>query len=77
VPHFYFHLFNDMDVVDAEGVELPNAAAALNHAREEARTMICVAVHQGHLNLNHRIEIEDEAGNRTPMTFRDAFTITD
>jgi hypothetical protein len=28
VPWFYFHLFNDMDVPDIEGIELPDLTAA-------------------------------------------------
>ena len=77
MPLFYFHLFNDMDVLDDEGTELPDAAVAYEHALQEARAMVCDSVQHGHLNLSHRIEIEDEAGHRTPVTFRDAFTITE
>ena len=33
MPRFYFHFINDMDVPDAEWVELPD----LNSAREVAR----------------------------------------
>jgi hypothetical protein len=75
VPHFYFHLFNDADFPDDEGADLPDAAAARVHAVGEAREMICAEVQKGHLNLDHRIEIEDEQGGRTSVTFRDAFTL--
>ena len=75
VPHFYFHLYDDQDLLDEEGTDLPNAAAARAHAIGEAREMACDEVHHGHLNLDHRIEIEDEQGGRTSVTFRDAIRL--
>ena len=75
MPHYYFHVFNDVTAIDEEGRELPDADAAREYALEAARALVCESVHQGHLNLDHRIEIEDETGARTPLTFREAFTI--
>jgi uncharacterized protein YggE len=75
VPHYYFHLFDDLDVLDEEGLDLADDIAARVHAVEEARTMACEAVQKGYLNLGHRIEIEDESGGRTPVTFRSAFIV--
>lgn len=75
MPRFYFHIFNDEDTVDDEGLELPDSAAAREAALEEARVLVCESIRRGHLNLEHRIEVEDERGNRTVMSFRDAFTI--
>jgi len=39
VPRYYLHLFNDMDVIDEEGVELPDEPAALQYALRNARVM--------------------------------------
>jgi hypothetical protein len=76
MPRFYFHLYNDVVVMDEEGTELADAAAAREHAIEEARVMVCESVKEGHLNLDHRIEVtEDGGGPVATVTFRDAFTI--
>ena len=51
--------------------------AAREQALESARELVCEAVHKGYLNLDHRIEIEDDQGERLlVLTFRDAFTVT-
>jgi uncharacterized protein DUF6894 len=61
VPRFYFHLHNDIDVPDDEGVELPNLEAARAHAVRCARfTFAETAKSHGHVVLHHRIDIEDE-----------------
>jgi hypothetical protein len=75
MPRFYFHVFDDEETFDEEGSELPDADAACEYAKENARALVCESVKKGHLNLDHRIEIEDETGRRTTLTFRDAFTI--
>jgi hypothetical protein len=76
VPRYYFHLYNDMVVKDEEGAELPDPTAARDHAVDGARAMVCESVKQGHLNLDHRIEVEDEQGAHVlTVTFREAFTI--
>ena len=62
MPRFFFHLYDDMDVIDEEGVELPDAEAARAKAEANARHMACAEVLDGHLNLNHRIEVADERG---------------
>ena len=75
-PRYYFSLFNDVVALDEEGVELPDAAAAYEHAVEEARVMVCESVRKGHLNLEHRIEVTDDSGvSVATVQFRDAFTI--
>lgn len=62
MPHFYFHLFNDMTSIDEEGVDLPNVAAATERAVAHAREMAAESVREGHLVLDHRIEVANEAG---------------
>jgi hypothetical protein len=63
MPRFYFHLFNDMECRDDEGVQLPNAANALQRAAVLARGMAAESVKQGHLILDHRIEVTDDHGD--------------
>jgi hypothetical protein len=63
VPRFYFHLINDLDVSDHEGVELPDLDSAREVARCNARMLMGqVLKEEGHINLSHRIEIEDDHG---------------
>jgi hypothetical protein len=59
---YYFHLFNDLDVADLEGRELPDDAAAHRVAIIEAREMIAESVRRGRLNLSHRIDVENRFG---------------
>lgn len=61
MPKYYFHLYNDMDVPDFEGAELPDLAAARATATEQARGMIGeMAKADGRIVLSHYIDIEDE-----------------
>ena len=62
VPRFFFHLYDDMVVRDEEGIELSDLASARKKAVENAREIACAEVLEGHLNLKHRIEVEDESG---------------
>jgi hypothetical protein len=63
MPRFYFHLRNDLDVPDEEGVDLPDIDAAREHALKDARfTLAQTAMDQGKINFEHSIDIEDEQG---------------
>lgn len=63
MARYFFHLRNDLNVDDQEGVELPNLAAALDHAVRSAVEMAAVSVvDHRHINLGHRIEVADETG---------------
>ena len=76
MPRFFFHIYNDEITHDEEGRELPDLEAARELALESARELVCESVHQGHLNLDHRIEVADGSGEIViTLTFRDAFTI--
>lgn len=76
MPRFYFHLFNDLTSIDEEGTDLPNAAMALEHAKENARHMAAQSVLEGHLILDHRIEVTDEDGGRVgTVHFRDVVEV--
>lgn len=77
MPRFYFHVYNDVIAIDEEGLELPNFEAAREQAMESARELVCESIHKGHLNLDHRIEVENaDHENVLILTYRDAFTVT-
>ena len=76
MPRFYFHIRNDMVVEDEEGRELSCANAARAYAIESARGLACHSIREGHLNLDHYIEVTGEQGEPVlKLTFREAFTI--
>ena len=76
VPHFYFHLYNDVSATDEEGRDLPNLDAARRVAVCEAREMMTETILKGRINLGHRIEIADEAGAIVAtVTFKEAVTV--
>ena len=63
MSHFYFHLINDLDVPDDEGVELHDLDSAREVARCNARMLMGQMLkEEGRINLSHRIEIEDDHG---------------
>ena len=75
---FYFHIRDYVHVDDPEGRELPDEAAAREHALEAARELVCAGIldRQG-VNLDHRVEVATEAGQVLfSVTFREAFTVT-
>ena len=61
MPRFFFNLYDERATIDEVGVELPDLAAAHEAAIEEARAAIVEEVRRGHIDLSHRIEVEDEA----------------
>jgi hypothetical protein len=69
MPHFYFHLFNDMTSIDEEGVDLPDLKVAMDKATAIAREMAAESVRQGHLALDHRIDLASDTG-QTVATVR-------
>jgi nitrous oxidase accessory protein NosD len=77
MPRFYFHLLNDIDAPDDEGVELPDMEAARAHAVRQARvTFAETAKDQGKVVLHHRIDIENEEGAvLDTVHFGDAVTV--
>jgi hypothetical protein len=73
---YLFHLFNDLTVIDDEGRELFNDAAAFEYASCEARAMAAESVCQGHLILNHRIEVTCSDGRKVgTVYFRDVVKV--
>ncbi len=61
VRRYFFQLFNDETVLDQEGQELPNDAAALQAGIKSARVMAADSISRGHLALKHRIEVSNDA----------------
>ena len=62
MPRFYFHLHNDIEAPDEEGLELPDLEAARSEAIRTGRELVAEAVRNGQVNLSHWIEIQDESG---------------
>jgi hypothetical protein len=76
MPRYYFHIYDDIDVRDEDGIDFPDLASAERAALDGAREMMCGQVMDGRLNLRHRVEIEDEAGERLMvLPFSDAIRI--
>ena len=77
MPHFRFHVINDIDAPDEEGQELPNLAAAHLKAIDYVRDLASAAVRQGRLDLKHRIDVEDDEGKvLLTVTFGDAIEVS-
>jgi hypothetical protein len=77
MPLFLFHLRDGVDrTLDPEGLELPDTDAVKRKALEAARDVTAHGIIDGKLDLNLRIDVEDE--NETivyTLAFRDAFEI--
>jgi hypothetical protein len=77
MPQFFFHIHNDIDSPDDEGLELPNLEAARTYAVKCVRDLIGETVaHKGQIRLSHRIDVEDENGRvLDTVRFGEAVTI--
>jgi hypothetical protein len=77
MPRYYFHLHNDLDVPDEEGVELTDVDAAREYAERNAVfTMAETLKESGRLNLRHYVDIQDEQGKvLATVRFRDVVSI--
>lgn len=77
MPRYYFHLRNDLDVPDEEGLELPDLGAAIKAARENALFSLSqTAKDEAKINFSHRIDIEDEQGRiLDTVWFRDVVKV--
>lgn len=77
MPRFYFHLRDDVSADDEEGKELPDIGAARAQAEKYARALAAASVaERGILNLDHRIEVTNEAGqDALTVRFADVVTI--
>ncbi|RAK58056.1 DUF6894 family protein [Phenylobacterium deserti] len=63
MARYYFHLHDYVDVPDPEGQDLPDLAAAIAHAVQQARGLAGELIKEtGRVVLSHRIDIEDADG---------------
>ena len=76
MPLFYMHLRDGVDVtLDPEGVELAEDAV-VGAALLAARDCIAGDVHNGWVELHHRIDVHDEKGDKIhSLAFADAIEI--
>ena len=64
MPRYYFHLHNDIDAPDADGVELLSLEAAREHAAGQIRVTFAETVKDlGRVVLHHRSGIENAGGD--------------
>jgi hypothetical protein len=77
MPRYFFHLYNDYDVPDPDGEELPDDDAARERALVGIRELMGATLSEGQpLDLKHRIEVEGEQGNYLfTVLFSDAVII--
>jgi hypothetical protein len=64
MPRYFFHLHNDIEATDEEGMELSDLEAARTEAIRSGRELVAEAVRNGQVNLSHWIEIQDESGTQ-------------
>jgi hypothetical protein len=77
VPHYFFHLHDELDVADEEGTELPDSRAAREHAIGEVRAVACESIRKGYLDLSHYVEVTDEQGSTVAIaTFSEAIDVS-
>ena len=76
MPRYYFHLCDGADVLlDDEGREL-EADDLEARTLGEARAMIAADALNGHIFLNQKIEVRDEAGKMVHcLSFEDAVQV--
>jgi hypothetical protein len=79
MPRYFFHLHNDVDAEDPEGIELADLAEARERAIVYARDMASLSiVDHGRLILSHRIDVADQSGEIVhTVHFRDVVEVRD
>jgi hypothetical protein len=77
MARYFLHLRDSIDeLLDPEGVELPDVEALRKCVLETVRDLISGDVRDGVIDLRYRIEAENEAGQVVyVLHFRHAFTI--
>ena len=77
MPRFFFDLYNDVDLQDDEGRELPDADAVVAVAVQEARELIKVSIDEtGRIDLRHHIDVRNDRGETVfVIHFEDAVTV--
>jgi hypothetical protein len=77
MSRFFFHIRNHDELIsDLEGVEMPNARAALKEAEDAAREILSEKVRKGDLIDGNEFEVHDELGTRLfTLPFRDVLRL--
>jgi hypothetical protein len=77
MPRYYIHIYDDAVMIDRDGMELRDLAAAKHEAIRGARSMMAEHLVAGRpLQLFHRVEIADESGKvLAVIPFRELVTI--
>jgi hypothetical protein len=77
MARYYFHLRDGVDVlIDEEGRQLESLDSVAQAALVEARSIISADAEAGHIRLDQRIDVEDEARTIVhTIEFADAVTI--
>lgn len=77
MPRFFMHLRDGIDeMLDPEGMELPDVEAARTKVLAAARDVLAGDVRHGLIDLRYRIDAEDEAGRLVySLAFKHAFSI--
>jgi hypothetical protein len=77
MPRYFFHLRDGVDILlDPDGRELPDAAAAAQLALTEARSLMSHEILGGVLHLSQRLDVEDSEGRVVhSLAFSDAVSI--
>ena len=77
MSRFYFHLCDHVDqLLDPEGVELPDLESAKAHAMAAARDVMSGDLQLGIIDLRYRIDVEDAAGVRVySLPFKHAVSV--
>jgi len=77
VVRYYFHLRDGVErLLDPQGADVDDPAQLARMALKEARAVVAQEALEGEINLQQRIEIEDEGGNLVhSLSFADAVRI--
>ena len=72
MPRYFFHVHNGTDRTDNEGSEFPDVEAAVEHARDYARSHLAEAGNDpDRIAPSQRVEIEDDDGPAATVRFAD------
>jgi hypothetical protein len=62
MPRYYFHIFDGEDVIDEEGMDLPDDAAARLVAVNSVRDLAAAQVMRGELDVEQFMSVTDVSG---------------
>ena len=63
MPRFYFHIYDEVETLDLDGLELPGIEAAIAVAIHELRQLAAYELkREGKVDMAARIDITDDAG---------------